>query len=220
MTDTTSIDQPSRPPPARRGSALYVPRILHERLAAGDRARGWIAEGTSVFVDVSGFTRLSEELASKGREGAEQITDIIGRSFGSILAVAYGAGGSLLKFGGDALLLWFDGDRHLERACSSALAMRAELAKVGRIALPGVEIVLQMSQGVHTGAFHFFAVGASHTELLPVGPGWTRLVAMETEATAGEIVVSPEAAAGLPSELLGSPKPRACCSPTAKASTK
>ncbi|HEY8243757.1 MAG TPA: AAA family ATPase [Casimicrobiaceae bacterium] len=206
MTDTASIDPPVAPATGAARLALYVPRILHERLAAGDRARGWIDEGTAIFVDVSGFTRLSEELASKGREGAEQITDVIGRSFGSILAVAYDAGGSLLKFGGDALLLWFQGDRHLERACGSALAMRAELAGVGRIALPGVEVVLQMSQGVHSGAFHFFAVGASHTELLPVGPGWTRLVAMETEATAGEIVVSPEAAAGLPSDLLDGPK--------------
>ena len=128
MTDTTSIDQPVAPATGAARLALYVPRILHERLAAGDRARGWIDEGTAVFVDISGFTSLSEALASKGREGAEQITDIIGRSFGSILAVAYDAGGSLLKFGGDALLLWFQGDRHLERACGSALASSSRMS--------------------------------------------------------------------------------------------
>ena len=206
MADTASIEQVLTPAAGATRLALYVPRILQERLAAGDPSRGWTAEGTAVFVDISGFTKLSEELASKGREGAEQITEVIGRSFESILTVAYDAGGSLLKFGGDALLLWFVGDRHLERACGSAIAMRAELASVGRIALPGAEVVLQMSQGVHSGAFHFFAVGASHTEFLPVGPGWSRLVAMETEATAGEILVSPEAAAGLPAEALAARK--------------
>ena len=36
----------------------------------------------------------------KGREGAEQITDVIGRVFDPMLAVAYENGGSLLKFGG------------------------------------------------------------------------------------------------------------------------
>lgn len=206
MTDPGPTEQALTPAAGATRLALYVPRILQERLAAGDRSRAWIADGTAVFVDISGFTRLSEELASKGREGAEQITDVIGRSFESILAVAYDAGASLLKFGGDALLLWYVGERHVERACGSALAMRDELARVGRIALPGVEVVLQMSQGVHSGAFTFFAVGASHLELLPVGPGWTRLCAMEAEATAGEVLLSPEAAASLPATALGAPK--------------
>ena len=185
---------------------LYVPRILQQHLRDDPQTRHWSEEGTAAFVDISGFTRLSEALASRGREGAEQITDVIGESFQSILAVAYGAGGSLLKFGGDALLLWFAGERHLAHACQATVHMRDELARVGRIALPGAEITLQMSQGVHTGAFHFFAVGGSHTELLPTGPGWTQLVAMETEASAGEILVSPATAALLPAEARGEPK--------------
>ena len=69
--------------------------------------------GTAAFVDISGFTKLSEQLARKGREGAEQITEVIGRSFEHILQVAYDRGGSLLKFGGDALLLWFEGEGHV-----------------------------------------------------------------------------------------------------------
>ena len=41
-----------------------------------------------------------------------------------------------------------------------------------------------MSQGVHSGRFHFFAVGNAHLELLPVGPAWTRLVAIQHAAAA------------------------------------
>ena len=196
-------------PPAGTGlgrAGLYVPRILQQHLVDDADTQGWMAEGTAAFADISGFTKLSEQLASKGREGAEQITEVIGRSFQSILHVAYDAGASLLKFGGDALLLWFEGDDHLVRACQATLRMRDELDVVGRISLPGAEVTLQMSQGVHSGAFHFFAVGASHVEFLPTGPGWTRLVAMETEATAGEILLSPEAARSLPAGCLGSEK--------------
>jgi len=192
--------------PAATRLALYVPRLLQERVGTGDATAAWTAEGTAVFVDISGFTKLSEQLASKGREGAEQIAEVIGSCFGSILRVAYDAGASLLKFGGDALLLWFRDEGHLGRACRATLAMRDDLATVGRIALPGAEVVLQMSQGVHTGEFHFFAAGASHVELLTSGPGWTRLVAMETEATAGEVLLSPEAAAALPPGCLGAAK--------------
>ncbi|HET9341006.1 MAG TPA: adenylate/guanylate cyclase domain-containing protein, partial [Casimicrobiaceae bacterium] len=185
---------------------LYVPRILQQHLRDDPHATHWREDGTAVFVDISGFTKLSEALASRGREGAEHITEVINASFTSILAVAYGAGGSLLKFGGDALLLWFAGDGHLGRATQATVHMRADLARVGRITLPGAEITLQMSQGVHSGTFHFFAVGGSHTEFLPVGPGWTQLVAMETEASAGEILLSPATAELLPAEARGEPK--------------
>lgn len=201
----------SDPPAPAAGAGLsrvglYVPRVLQQHLVDDPDSQAWIAEGTAAFADISGFTKLSEQLASKGREGAEQITEVIGKSFASILHVAYDAGASLLKFGGDALLLWFEGDGHLVRACQATLKMREALDVVGRISLPGAEVTLQMSQGVHSGPFHFFAVGASHVEFLPTGPGWTRLVAMETEATAGEILLSPEAARGLPASCLGTEK--------------
>jgi hypothetical protein len=58
--------------------------------------------------------------------------------------------------------------------------MRRTLRSVGRIEFPGARITLRMAQGVHIrDTFHFFAVGTTHTELLPTGPGWSRLVAMD-----------------------------------------
>ena len=97
----------------------------------------WTGHGTAAFVDVSGFTKLSERLARKGREGAEQITEAIGGSFESILEVAYGNGGSLLKFGGDALLLWFEGEGHVERACHATPLMRRVLRTSAGSRFPG-----------------------------------------------------------------------------------
>jgi len=184
----------------------YVARILQQHLVDDPSTRCWTREGSAVFVDISGFTKLSERLARKGREGAEQITDAIGRSFESILFVAYENGGSLLKFGGDALLLWFEGDGHAVRACRATVFMRRTLRDVGRIEVPGAKVTLRMTQGVHSGRFHFFAVGSSHFELLPVGPAWSRLVTMEHGADPGEIVVSPETAALLRARCLGGPK--------------
>src|SRR5262250_2674728 len=59
----------------------YVPRTFQQHLADAPGEKGWTADGTAVFVDISGFTQLSEQLARKGREGAEQITDVISKSF-------------------------------------------------------------------------------------------------------------------------------------------
>ena len=184
----------------------YVPRTFQQHLVDAPGSRCWIAEGTAAFVDISGFTQLSEQLARKGREGAEQITDVVGGSFESILAVAYQNDGGLLKFGGDALLLWFHGEGHAERACRATVLMRRVLDDVGRIDLPGAKVTLQMSQGVHSGQFHFFAVGTAHIEFLPVGPAWSRLAALEHEAGAGEILISAETAGSLPPECRGEAK--------------
>jgi class 3 adenylate cyclase len=163
-----SVQQPIADSPAARDAVApgppvdgdranrYVARILQQHLANDPASRCWTTEGTAVFVDISGFTRLSERLARKGREGAEQITEAIGKSFEGVLAIAYDNGGSLLKFGGDALLLWFEDEAHAGRACRAAVLMRRVLRDVGRIELPGATVTLRMTQGVHTARYHFF----------------------------------------------------------------
>jgi hypothetical protein len=85
-------------------------------------------------------------------------------------------------------------------------AVRSVLSEVGRIELPDARIALLMAQGLHSGTFHFFAVGDSHLELLATGPAWSRLVAMQHGAAGDEIVVSPGTSATLPPECLGEPK--------------
>lgn len=183
--------------------ARYVPRVLQHRLAAGPVPPWWIAEGTAVIVDVNGFTALCEQLARRGREGAEQVTEIIGNSFETIMQVAYEHGASLLKFGGDALLLWFEGEAHAAHACRAAWLMRDSLARIGTITVGGTEVTLQMSQGVHSGLFHFFALGTSHLELLPVGPAWSEMTRMQKNAGAGAIRVSAATAASIAPACVG-----------------
>ena len=90
-------------------------------------------EGTVVFVDISGFTKMSERLARKGKVGAEEVTDVLGSVFAKLLVVAYENGGSLVKFGGDALLLFFSEEDHEIRGARAAFGMRRELRSAGRI---------------------------------------------------------------------------------------
>jgi class 3 adenylate cyclase/tetratricopeptide (TPR) repeat protein len=159
-----------------------------------------------LFVDISGFTKMSERLARHGKVGAEEVTEVLGAVFARLLAVAYGEDGSLLKFGGDALLLWFSGPEHAVRAATAAHGMRATLRSVGRLTTTAGKVVLRMSVGVNTGSFHFFLVGESHRELMVTGPAASRTVEMESTATAGEILISRDTAAALPTRSLGQPK--------------
>src|SRR5919201_7143262 len=214
-----SSAQPADPALERRQVAVvpghidlltpYVPRLQLEWLAEHPDQRWRRLEAAVVFVDISGFTKLCEKLAKLGRIGAEEMADSINRCFTELLEIAYAENGSLLKFGGDALLLLFaerDGADHVERSTRAAHGMRARLRTVGKLQTAGGRVDLRMSVGVHTGRFDFFLVGTSHRELLVTGLATTEVARMEGTAEAGEILVSPAVAGALPPRCVGDPK--------------
>ena len=184
----------------------YIPRLTQEWLGTEPERNHRCVEGTLVFADISGFTMLSEKLAKLGQIGAEEMASAITTCFSDLLTVAYDEGGGLIKFGGDALLILFDGADHAVRAARAAFGMRKRLQTVGKLVTPGGRVNLRMSVGVHSGAFDFFLVGNSHRELIVTGPGSTRVVEMEGTATAGEIVLSPATIDHLPGGCVGAAK--------------
>ena len=183
--------------------SAYFPRIIAEWQQETPGARSRVIEGSLVFMDISGFTAMSERLAKKGRIGAEEVTEVMDTSFASLLSSAYEEGGSLLKFGGDAMLLFFSGPEHARRACRAAIGMRDRLRKEGRFTTSAGMVRLQMSVGVDSGDVHMFLVGTSHLELIVTGPAVTRTVAMEGAANAGQIRISEATAAALPKSCVG-----------------
>ena len=66
---------------------------------------------------------------SIGREGAEELTALLTGCFTGMIAEIERFGGDVLKFGGDALLVLYQGTQHTERACFSTVAMRDLIAR-------------------------------------------------------------------------------------------
>ena len=192
--------------PPRLPLDAYVPRMAAEWDLDAPGALWRETDATCCFVDISGFTTLSERLARRGRIGAEELTEVLNHVFSRMLEVAYGKGGALLKFGGDALLLAFTGTDHATMAAESAVAMRAALREARTLPTSVGRVNLRMSVGIHSGVFHLFRVGASHREFLITGPAATATTRMEQTADAGEIVVSPDTAARLRRGAVGAPK--------------
>lgn len=162
--------------------------------------------GTLVFADISGFTRLTEKLAAGGRFGAEEISEHLDHVLSALLESAYRLGGWLVKWGGDALLLMFEGEDHARRACAGAAEMRTTMARVGRLDTSVGRVRLRMSVGVHTGRFDVALLGAVHRELLITGTAATLTAVLEAAADAGEILLSPQTAARLPEPCRGAAK--------------
>ena len=163
-------------------------------------------EGSLAFVDISGFTTLTERLATKGKVGAEEMSDLLDASFASLLEEAYAYGASLVKWGGDAVLLLFEGPEHALLACRAAHAMRGAMRRTGRLRTSVGIVQLRMSVGVHSGSFDFFMGGSRHHEMVVAGPAASTTAVMEQTADAGEIVISPQTAASLPTRCLGAVK--------------
>ncbi len=197
---------PEQPQEATVALRPYLPRLLIDWLAEAPGTTLRTIDGTVVFADISGFTKMSERLARKGKVGAEELTDVIGSVFARLLSVAYGEGGGLIKFGGDALLILFTGDGHPTRGARAAVGMRQALRGIGPIETTAGKVRLRISIGLHSGTFHFFLVGDRHRELIITGPAASETVSMEGTAVAGEILASRATAEFLPPQTLGREK--------------
>ncbi len=162
--------------------------------------------GSLGFVDISGFTALSERLAALGRVGAEELTEVLGLVFGEMIDLASRRGGTLLKFGGDALLLLYESDDHAVQAASAAVEMRSALRRAVEIPTSVGKVALRMSQGVHSGEIHLIRSRGVHTELVIAGPAVSHVTEMEGAADASEIVVSDATRALLPTDAVAARK--------------
>ncbi len=165
------------------------------------RAGGQFVAGTLLFADISGFTAMSEKLNQIGREGAEEITTIINRTFSMMLAVLRDHGGQLIKFGGDALLGLFPErpfsthqgplEHHsATRATQAALQMQAVMGEFAQTVTSQGTFPLRMKVGVHTGQFFAAQLGsAQNMEYALFGQDVNATAATESAAVAGQVLL-------------------------------
>jgi class 3 adenylate cyclase/tetratricopeptide (TPR) repeat protein len=169
----------------------YIPGDRRRALAAGREMpdRVW---GSALFLDISGFTPLTETLARElgPQRGAEELSTVLNSVFGAVLGVLNRYGGSVLYFSGDAVTCWLEGDGHLAIACG--LEMQEAMSSVSTVRSPGgttVEIAMKVSIAV--GPARRFVVGDPDVQLIDVLAGslMDRLAATEQRAERGQVVI-------------------------------
>jgi class 3 adenylate cyclase/tetratricopeptide (TPR) repeat protein len=187
-----------------RAYTAYVPRLLPAWAAADQGSAHRVVDGSLLLFDITGFTPLTERLARRGREGAEELSNLLDDVFGRLLTDAEHEGGDLLKWGGDALLLFFDGPDHGCRAARAAMRMQRALAQIGRATTSIGRVKLRASAGVESGPVHLVLAGnpAMHRELVVLGPTATGVTMLEHAAGTGEVLLGDATAAGLGAELV------------------
>ncbi|GAA1923863.1 hypothetical protein GCM10009775_15270 [Microbacterium aoyamense] len=174
-------------------ASTLVPRLL---LGTPPGTRHVPIEGTCVLVDISGFTVLSERLASAGKQGTEELIATLSRVF-TVLLSATDDGGDVLKFAGDALLVLYTGAEHERRAAHSAWVMQRVLAAIGDIRLRTAAARLRMSVGIRSGRFEVVLTGSRTRSAIVIGADTTRVLELQAAAGSGQILVDATTASAL-----------------------
>jgi adenylate cyclase len=146
-------------------------------------------EVSLLFADVRGSTALAEKMT------AGQFRDLMNRFYSTATKVVFDHDGGVDKFVGDELVANFypllTGERHAERAVEAAVAL---LKATGHEDADGPWI--PVGAGVHTGPVWLGSVGeGARTELTVLGDNVNIAARLATEARAGEVLVTSEAAA-------------------------
>lgn len=107
-----------------------VPNLILENYLVGRYHGKFLAVG--LFVDISGFSTITDSLMQHGQHGAEVLARIMWRVFGLPSRIIYEQGGFIVGYAGDAFTALFplgaDPTETFERALAAAWAIQRQMA--------------------------------------------------------------------------------------------
>src|SRR5690606_17866991 len=117
-------------------------------------------EGTVVFVDICGFTAITETV------GADSVVKMLNSLFDVIVKEIISNGGQVDKFMGDAVMAVFKGEYHIDRAIDAALAVRDSIAKTAVADLTDQTFKPEVSIGINAGEMISGNIGSASLKRL------------------------------------------------------
>ncbi len=136
-------------------------QISFDKLKPGDVRTEWM-QGTMMFTDLAGFTKLMEANSSKGRDGAQNLLKQLTKYFSEMIGIISKSGGELVEFTGDALLVVFKKNEKKDdtlRAVRAGLRMQRAMKEFAEIETPAGIVNLKMRIGIHSGRFLTAEIG-------------------------------------------------------------
>ena len=143
-------------------------------------------EATVVFIDVCGFTAISEKAP------ADIVVKMINSYFDVMVKEIMAQEGFIDKFIGDAIMAVFKGDYHLDRAIDAALAVRNQITKLPASSETG-QYKPKVSIGIKSGEMISGNIGSSSLKRLDftvIGDSVNTAARLQDNAKENQIIIS------------------------------
>lgn len=173
------------------GLRVFLPK---EVLNLASEGRNFcVKKGIILFCDVAGFTPLTEKLSKVGKEGAERLTLLLNQYFTEMIEIVDDYEGDVLRFGGDAMTLFFS-ESNNENALLCASEMMGKMKDFSEIWIGEEKFSLSMKIGVSSGETLLGIVGEENREYdyFAAGVPLDESAEAEHNAEKGEIILHPK----------------------------
>lgn len=151
-------------------ASTYLGRDAGARVLSGDILRGSVQRIDAVicYFDLSGFTKLSEELSGP------DVIDMLNAYFDVAVRVVQAHGGNVLKFMGDGMLAIFNVDKVADANLSALAAtvdLRSAIAELNAARAAGGLRTTGFTLALHRGEVLYGNIGgASRLDFTVIGP--------------------------------------------------
>lgn len=143
-------------------------------------------EGTVAFIDICGFTAISESESPAG------VVKLLNDTFDIIVKEIIKQGGYIDKFIGDAIMTVFKGDYHLDRTLDAALGVRSKIAGLPLTGSNG-SIKLEVAIGINSGEMISGNIGSATLKRLDytvIGDTVNTAQRLQSVAGPGQIIIN------------------------------
>jgi len=167
-----------------------IPQFIHRQFAHQNNAGHM--QAAAMFVDISGFTRLTATLMRHATDGAEVLAVALNRIFSPPVAEVYARGGFITSFAGDAFTALFPcaGPPNIPTAAvlQTALFIQEFFAQHGRLATKYGTFEMGVKIGLARGAVDWGILGDKkrYTYFFR-GPAINACARAEQQAATGDI---------------------------------
>jgi len=173
--------------------AKFVPEAVKRLVAANPEAPELAkreCEVAVLFLDISGYTRLSECLAP------ESLNALVERYFSTFLDLIHAAGGDINETAGDGFMAIFQDAQHASTAVDTAVALLAATKALNvEDAVQPLAVHMGLNSGVAlVGSTRFEGVRGARWTFTASGAVTNLAARLADIARAGEILIGPEMA--------------------------
>ena len=135
-----------------------IPKFILKKHTEGLTSGDFTA--AAMFIDISGFTAMTQSLMKNGKEGAEILTSVINDVFTPSIDAIYNFGGFISTFAGDAFTAVFPHNHEL--ALNSAVAINKIFQEIGTRKTKFGNYDLSVKVGLSAGNVNWGIIAGEH----------------------------------------------------------